>query len=366
MYMGFAVWRVFYNVYLEDIGLRGSEIGTLNAIMQATIFFVVILWGIIADKKGIRPTLRIAVIATAIFIFFLGYFQSFWLLLIYIPVLTLFHHPLGPLADALAVQFSEKNNKYSYGSFRLWGSLGWALASIIGGILFERIKISNIFLVSALLFLILIVFLTTKKRKKIYRPDFKPIKFSDLLKDRSLFIFFIIIILYGITCAPVNSFLNLYFTELSRRNDLVGYAYAIMAFSELPLFIVGSILIRKLGAQKVILIAMFTMFLRYILYGLLPDISLALAVGLLQGISLPFFLVGAIDYLHKVMPLGQYAKIQSFMWGGYFGLGQMTGNLIIGYLIDQSGMIQVMKIFIVISIICFLSTYLYFRIKKAT
>lgn len=366
MYMGFAVWRVFYNVYLEDIGLKGSQIGTLNAIMQATIFFVVILWGIIADKKGIRPTLRIAVIATAILVFFLGYFQSFWLLLFYIPLLTLFYHPLGPLADALAVQFSEMKNTHSYGGFRLWGSLGWALASVIGGIVFEKIKISYIFPVSASLFLALIVFLTTKRRKKIYRTNFKPVKFNDLLKNKSLFVFFILIISYGITCAPVNSFLNLYFTELSKRNDLVGYAYAIMAFSELPLFIIGNILVHRLGAQKVILIAMFTMFLRYILYGLFPGINLALAVGLLQGISLPFFLVGAIDYLHKIMPSGQYAKIQSFMWGGYFGIGQMTGNLIIGYLIDQSGMIHVMKIFIGIAIICFLSTYIYFTKKDET
>jgi PPP family 3-phenylpropionic acid transporter len=214
------------------------------------------------------------------------------------------------------------------------------------------------------LFLVLVVFLTTRRRKKIYRTNFEPVKFNDLFKNKPLFIFFILIILYGITCAPVNSFLNLYFTELSKRNDLVGYAYAIMAFSELPLFIVGNILVHKLGAQKVILIAMLTMIIRFILYGLFPEINLALAVGLLQGISLPFFLVGAIDYLHKIMPSGQYAKIQSFMWGGYFGIGQMTGNLIIGYMIDQSGMIQVMKIFIGISIICFLATYIYFTKKE--
>lgn len=364
MYMGFAVWRVFYNVYLEDIGLKGSEIGTLNAMMQATIFFVVSLWGIIADKKGIRPTLRITVIITAIFIFFLGYFQSFWLLAIYIPILTLFYHPLGPLTDALAVQFTESDKKHSFGSFRLWGSLGWAIASISGGFLFEKISVSFIFPISASLFVVLVIFLTTKKRKRIYRPNFEAVKFNELLKNRTLLLFFGIIILYGLTCAPVNSFLNLYFTDLSKRNDIIGFAYAIMAFSELPLFIIGNILIRKLGSQKVILIAMFTMFLRFIVYGLFPTVPIALAVGALQGISLAFFLVGVVDYLQKIIPPGQHAKAQSFIWGGYVGIGQMVGNLIIGYMIDLSGMVYVMKIFIGISALCLLITVIYFRTKR--
>ncbi len=364
MYMGFAVWRVFYNIYLDDIGLKGQEIGTLNAIMQAIIFFVVTLWGIVADKRGIRPTLRVAVAITAIFILFLGHIHSFWILVFYIPLLSLFYHPMGPLADALAVQFSETENKYSFGSFRLWGSLGWATASIVGGLVFASVPVSYIFPVSASLFFILIIFLTTRKRKHIFKPNFETIKFKELTKNKPLLSFFGIIILYGLTCAPVNSFLNLYFTELSGRNDIVGYAYAIMAFSELPLFLIGNFLLKKLGPQKVILIAMFTMFLRFIVYGFSNQVNLSLFIGALQGVSLAFFLVGAVDYLQKLMPPGQHATAQSFIWGGYVGIGQMTGNLFIGYLIDQSGMVRVMQIFIWIAILCILITYIYFRTTR--
>ncbi len=360
MYMGFAVWRVFYNIYLKDIGLKGSEIGTLNAVMQATIFFVVTLWGMFADKKGIRPTLRIAAIGTAILMFFLGQFHSFWWLILYIPVLTFFYHPLGPLTDALAVQYAENEQQHSFGSFRLWGSLGWALAAIAGGLVFARIDISNIFYVSSGFFLIPLIFLSVKKRKRIYTPNFESINIKQIIQNKPLLFFIGIITLYGFTCAPVNSYLNLYFTHLNGGNDIVGYAYAIMAFSELPFFIIGNLLLQKLGPQKVIGIAMITMFIRLAIYGIFPDIYISLAVGAMQGISLAFFLVGAVDFLQKLMPKGHHATAQSFIWGGYVGIGQMAGNLTIGILIDESDMVRVMQIFSWIAFLCILATLFYF------
>jgi MFS family permease len=363
MYMGFAIWRVYYNVYLENIGLKGAEIGTLNAIMQATILFVITIWGIIADKKGIRPTLRIATIITAISIFYLGEFTSFWILLIYIPLITLFYHPLGPLTDALAVQYSVTEKKHSFGSLRLWGSLGWALASILGALAFKfkLIEVDYIFELSALMFILLIFFLTTRKRKHIFRPNFEALPLREILKNKPLLLFLGIIILYGFTCSPINSYYNLYFVDLGFGNDIIGIAYAIMAFSEVPLFIVGDRISKRFGAQTVIVIAMITMLIRFVIYGLLPNVYLALAVGALQGISLAFFLVGAVAFIPKLMPQGRYATAQSFIWGGYIGIGQMIGNLFIGFLLDNTGMIGVMNIFIWVALICLLFSLLYFR-----
>ncbi|NJM16365.1 MAG: MFS transporter [Bacteroidales bacterium] len=85
IYMAFATWRVYYNIFLEDLGFKGSQIGTLNALMQSTIFFVVAYWGVVADKRGIRPTLRLLVIICCVFIFLLGFIHNYWILLFYIP-----------------------------------------------------------------------------------------------------------------------------------------------------------------------------------------------------------------------------------------------------------------------------------------
>ncbi len=364
MFMAFAVWRVFYNIYLDSIGLDGSQIGTINAIMQSSIFIVVAIWGVYADKRGIRPILRIAVIGTAMAIGVLGYVTNFWWLLVFIPIVTFFYHPLAPLTDALAIKFSMVEGKHSYGSFRLWGSLGWAIASMAGGYLFLHIDIFYLFPISAVLFLLVLPSLSTKKKKHTFTANFEKLTFKQVLRNKPLIYFLSIISLYGIVCSPINTYLNLYFKELNGDNSTVGLAYAIMAFSELPLFLIGNHLLKKMGAKTVIYIAMITMAGRYFIYGSNPDIYVALAVGLLQGISFAFFLVGAVDYIGRLVPASQLATGQSLIWGSYAGIGQTVGNLVIGFLMDITSLVGVMKLSAWAALACFALTILYFKRYK--
>ena len=48
LYMGYAIWRVFYNVYLDENDFTGTQIGVINALVQATIILIVPVWGVIA------------------------------------------------------------------------------------------------------------------------------------------------------------------------------------------------------------------------------------------------------------------------------------------------------------------------------
>ncbi|UCH15768.1 MAG: MFS transporter [Bacteroidales bacterium] len=365
LYMGFATWRVFYNVFLEENEFTGAQIGIINALFQSTIFLIVPLWGFIADKKGIRLTLGWVCLVTAIVILFLGKIQAFGFVLFYILLLSVFHHPLGPLTDALAVQFSKTTNLYNYGKLRFWGSFGWAIASILGGFLFIHIAVDYIFPVSAVFFLSVIIFLKVpRKRTVIYKSNFQPFDLRYLLRNKQLFIFIIILIIYGLTCAPVYSYINLYFTELKASNRIIGFAYAVQAFSELHFFIIGERLMRRFGSRRIIIISLIVMVIRMFLYGLFPSVPLGLLLGILQGITLSFFLVGVVEYIHHLLPAGRFAIAQSIIWGFYFGMGQTIGNLIIGYLKDITGMVNVMWIFGILTFSVLIAIVVHFYLRS--
>jgi len=365
MYMGFSFWRVFYNVYLEDNGFSGAQIGALNAFMQAIVIFVIPVWGIVADKKGIRPTLKWLILAAASFILFLGTIKIFWILILYILILMVFHHPLGPLADGLAVQFTHKDSKHTYGGLRSWGSLGWAIASIIGGIVFTLVDVKYVFPVSAVFFVATAYFLRTpKKRKTIYRPDFKPIEANMVFKNHLLLFFIVILTLYGLACSSVNTYLNLYFKELGAKNNVIGLAYAIQAFSEVPFFFIGAKILKRIGPRRVILISIALMAIRLFLYGYISNVTIALLLGILQGKTLSFFVVGAVEFMHLLLPKGRHATAQTFIWGLYFGVGSTIGNLVIGFLKDLKGMMGVMTIFGYFALGLFLITFLYFYLNR--
>ena len=364
VYMAFAFWRVYYNIFLlDDVGLSGSQIGTINGIIQFSIFFIVTFWSMVADKRGIRPTLRIVVFFCAILMYFLGEVYSYWVLLIYIPILTIFYHPVGPLTDALATEFAKVTGTYSFGALRLWGSVGWALASIIAGIAFKttNIPLKYIFLASGVLYIAVIPFLTTRNKKRTFKPNFQPLKLNDLFGNRPLMLLSILIVLYGIVCSPVHAYLNLYFNELNAGNDIVGFAYAIMAASEIPMFLIGSKLLKKYGADKVILVAIVTMLFRFIFYGFMPTPTVALIICVFQGITLPFFVIGIVDYLQRLLPEGRHATAQSIIWGLFLGVGQASGNLLIGGFIDTIGMVSIMQWYLVVTAICLGYALWYFK-----
>ena len=366
LYMAFATWRVFYNVYLEENDFSGVQIGIINALIQATIFVIVPVWGIIADKKGIRPTMRIAVLFTGIMILGLGNILSFGWLIVYISVLFLFHHPLGPLMDALAVRFSSSEPKCNYGNLRLWGSFGWAVASIAGGYLFLRWDLKLIFPLASMLFLVTIFFLLTPKRPStvLYRPHFERIHMKEIFTNRPLLIFLVILFLYGIACSPVNAYMNLYFLELGADHSQIGIAYSIQALSELPFFILGNRLLRRFGSRMVIIFSMMVMVLRMCVYAFIPSIPVAFGVCALQGMTFSFLLVGVVDYLNSQLPRSRHATVQSILWGLYFGLGHTLGNLIIGILKDMNGMVGVMFVFSLLTFALLLITAVDFGIQR--
>ena len=361
MYMGFATWRVFFNVYLERLHFSGTEIGILNAIILATLAFIVPVWGFYADKNGIRPTLRITALITALLIFVLGYMHTFGLMVAVVLVLSLFYNPLGSLSDTLAIQFSHKHTRYNYGKFRLWGSLGWGIAATGGGYLFSRIDLKYIFPVSAFFFLALLIFLRkSKKEKVVYKPKFQPVDLRSLLHNRQLMLFSGILVIYGIACSPAYTYINLYFTELKASNRIIGIAFTIQSVSELPFFFIGGSLVKKIGNKRVILISMAGMVIRLMMYGLFPSIATGLAFGALQGMTLSFFLVGIVDYMHKLLPPGRHATAQSLIWAFYQGLGQTFGNLSVGLLKDSVGMVGIMWRYGILVIIIFFLTAFYF------
>ena len=77
-----------------------------------------------------------------------------------------------------------------------------------------------------------------------------------------------------------------------------------------------------------------------------------------------------VEYIHNLLPAGRFAIAQSIIWGFYFGMGQTIGNLIIGYLKDITGMVNVMWIFGILTFSVLIAIVIHFylsseRIKTA-
>jgi len=341
----FAAWQSFYNVHLDRIGYSSVQIGALNAIFISTSAIVVPFWGMMADRIGNNRILLLLTTVCALVVFLIGQTVAFQWMLIFIFVISVFHQPGGAVNDGMAMGFVRTNPEYSYGQFRLWGSAGYAVASLVVGYI-AKDNTDVIFNVAALMFLLLSVFnlVTLPARPVINRNLVNFKSFGVFFRNRRLLVFLLIIMLYGLAISPLHQFINLYYKDIGATNSFIGSVFFIQAAFEVPLFLVGVKLARRIGPERVILIAMATSMGRMVLYGFITNPHIAILLSVFHGITIAFFLIGVVEYVQSHTPDHLRTTGQALIWAFHFGAGVTLGNLVLGYLRDHTGMLRAMHL----------------------
>ncbi len=339
----FATWQSFYNVHLDAIGFTSMQIGALNAVFISTSALVVPFWGMLADKFGNNRILLLLTSVCAVMVFLIGKTLAFQWMLVFIFIISVFHQPAGAVVDGMAMGFVRNNPKYSYGQFRLWGSAGYAVLSLVIGY-FARQNTSIIFSLAAAMFLVLSLFnlLTLPARPVLNRTLVNFKSFSIFFHNRRLLIFLVLIFLYGISISPLHQFINLYYKDIGADNAFLGWVFFIQAIIEVPLFLLGVKAVKRYRAERVILFAMLVSAGRMLLYGFISKPEIAILLSAFHGITIAFFLIGVVEFVQARTPDHLRTTGQALIWAFHFGAGVTVGNLILGYLRDHVGMLKAM------------------------
>ncbi len=363
VYTGLASWLAFFNLYLDEHAYTGTQIGLINGLLQATLIFVVPVWGYLADKNGNVKMLTIAFIVTALLVFGLQFLDKFMILTAFVMFISFFSHPIGPLTDSLAVDYVKTHNQSSFGAMRMWGSIGWGVTTVVLGYILTKTNTAIIFPISASLMLFLVVILHVYARglPRVRQKPTRPVDMIKMLKETNLTPLFVIISLYGISIAPTYLFINLYFKEIGASHSLIGLAFTIQAFSEIPFFFFGTKLARRYGIQTTMLASIIVAVVRLALYGFISNPLIAIWIGVLQGVTLSFFLVSVVEYVHNRVSAQWRSTAQSLIWCFHFGIGFSVGNVIVGYFKDQIQMQGVMKVAAVFCVLVGIAVWYYFK-----
>ncbi len=358
----FAGWQSFFNLHLDEIGFSSIQIGALNAVFISTSALVVPFWGILADKYGNMRILLLLSSVCALMVFLIGETLSFYWMLVFVAVISVFHQPSGAVVDGMTMVFVKANPRYTFGHFRLWGSAGYAIASLVVGYFAQR-DTSLIFTISALLFLLLSLF-------NLFTLPVMPVRggnkvtyrsFGVFLKNRHLLVFLVIILLYGISISPLYQFLNLYYRDIGAETSFIGLVFFLQALFEVPAFLIGAWLLRRSRPEIIILFAMVISFLRLLFYGFIQDPQVAIFLSVFHGITIAFFLVGVVEFIQARTPDHLRTTGQAMFWAFHSGAGVTIGNLILGYLRDHVGMLKAMHFHAAMALLVILLTLLFFR-----
>jgi PPP family 3-phenylpropionic acid transporter len=358
----FAGWQSFFNLHLDGIGFSSMQIGAVNAVFISTSALVVPFWGMFADKYGNNRVLLLLSTVCALMVILIGKTLVFHWMIVFIAVISVFHQPSGAVVDGMTMGFVRGNPRFSFGQFRLWSSAGYAVMSLIVGYL-ARQGTEVIFKISAGLFLLLSLF-------NLFTLPAKPVTGRSLVNFRSFGVFFrnfrllfflCIILLFGIAIAPLMQFINLYYSDIGASASFIGWVFFVQAIPEIPAFIIGARIVKRMGAEKMILLSMGVSMLRMVLYGLVTVPEVAIIFSIFHCITIAFFLLGVVEYVQARTPDHLRTTGQALIWAFHFGAGVTLGNISLGYLRDATGMLKAMHIHAALALLIILLTILFFK-----
>ncbi|WP_417698523.1 oligosaccharide MFS transporter [Psychromonas sp.] len=372
----FMAWSFSFSLYpiwlSQEIGLNGEQVGIVFSVNALTALLIMPWYGYIQDKLGLKKGL-LYFIAIAMVLF--GPFVN----LIYEPFLkshfylavflggTVFS--LVFLAGVGALEsYIDKQSRvvhFEFGKARMWGSLGWAVASYFAGLSFNITPSLNYWLTSiaALCFLVLL------KYVKVMPDEVELRRSLSLLEKKRILSFFKIpglwrlsLFVVGVSCiyAVFDQQFAIYFTtffeDRSVAREYYGYLMSAQVVLEALFMFLGGKWVNRLGVKRALLCSGVLMAIRIFLSGVVTDSYSISLLKLLHAVELPLMIIAIFKYINMHFEARYSAMI--YMIGFQFTTQFMASILAIGVgmLYDQIGYVQtyrylgiVVTIFIIIS-----------------
>jgi MFS transporter, PPP family, 3-phenylpropionic acid transporter len=332
-----AAYDPFLNVYLsQELGLSGFEIGVLAIFSPLTALLLAPFVSAIADGRGWRlPLLKIALIGWVISLLLFRWPQTFWGLIPVMMLLAIFRSPTAPIGDSLVAQMSA-THRLSYGSMRLWGSLGFALMSIAGGLAWQRFGYAPMFVIAAILAVPCILLITRlEDRAPTQRQTAGSAR--QLLRDPGLVTLFAVAFLAGVSLISTYIFGGIFMEQLGGGRVYVGLMFGLSALTEVPIMFASAQIMGRLTAPKTLLLSLF--FIALSVYGHTISFTplMLLLAGILKGVGYGLFFVTIVYLINERTPDEWKATAQSIMNACFVGLAPLFTSALSGYIFDVWG-----------------------------
>jgi MFS transporter, PPP family, 3-phenylpropionic acid transporter len=330
----------FYALYLQRVGLTGIQVGIVLAVMPLARVLVQPVWGLIGDIYRIRRILLSgACFGSALVALVLDLNSNFLWLLVVTVVLAILNGPIGPFCDALSLEYLERHaHRREFGALRLWGSVGFAIASLVIGafVIADSIRLIVV-LYSVAMTLMGLVTATLPDEPHTIRATW--VGSPAIFRSNPILIPFLIgITLIGTTLGIVNSYLIIYLTDLGAEGWVSGIVFALAGILEALLMGYASRLIHRWGLRAVLIGGVSLQLLRWVLYSVIVTPIFVIPLQVFHSIAMLALLVAGVLYTDQLLTRQWRATGQTIYSAALHGVGPSIGSFVAGVIYERSGM----------------------------
>ena len=365
-YAALAGYYPFLTVYMVERGLSYTQIGIAYAATALISVVVQPVWGYITDKYSTKKKiLLITMLTSSIIINAFVFISGFGMVIVAMVILIIFQSPMGSILDAYTYEIIEVHRGIQFGRIRLMGSAGYAVFSLLIGILIKATNINSSFY-TYFIMLITGVFVTRsitfKGNAKSQKLDFNDIR--ELLRNKKFIVLLLSICIMGIALGVNGSYISVLIEKTGGSVSNLGMLWFMLAMSELPAFFFGGKLLKKYSELNVFIFAILVYSIRFFLGGSCTNYQQVMLLQLLQGISFPLYLMASLQYLNKIVPSKMRTSSMTLYAAFGGGLGGFIGNIMGGKLLDMVSVFFLFKFLSVIMVFALLVVLLLKRIDR--
>jgi PPP family 3-phenylpropionic acid transporter len=301
-YMTMSLTVTYFPLYFDAQGYSKLQIGALYSIGPLIGIFANLFWGFLSDKyQTVRKLLIVILTCQLLTVVALNGIDSLGWLYVLMTLFYFCHMPITPLNDSLILLTVSRTGK-SYASFRVFGSLGFASAALLFGLLLRRIGVEyTMWLTATTVGLSLALSFRLKDRAGSgARMDFSGVR-RVIANPRFLW-FLAFLFLLSFAHRTNDGFLTLYLRELGADDTLVGWSWMASALSEIPTFLFLSKYGHRYKELPLLMIAGIAYAVRFFLVSVVDRPEWVIALQLMHSCSFGIFLVTSLRYIQRLVP----------------------------------------------------------------
>ncbi|MBE5780708.1 MAG: MFS transporter [Clostridiales bacterium] len=339
----------FLAVIFTEAGMDGTTVGIIMSAVSIVSMFAPPLFGVMADKFGVRMTYCIAMIGASAFWLLVPFtitvkLGTIPLTVIWILTGTIFRSSHESLMDSWLMKIQDSEPSFNYSNTRKYGSLGYATMAVLSTPIAATFGTGAVFLLMPIT-LIPILFLAKRigdpgpavgAKAAPAKKKGEKLQLGRLFRSYPLMIFLFCVIFMRMPFSASSIQLQYLLKEITGDTSLVGLLAGIKAFLEFPCFILVPIIAKKV--KPVILIC--AVFIYYgveaLLLGIAQDLWLVILLQMTSGVGFAIMLATVINYVHSLAPEGLSATAVTANTA-VMGFSGILTNMICGVLRDTVG-----------------------------
>ncbi len=352
-----CMFSSFFALHLKNNGYQEVEIGIIFAVSSVSALVGQFVWGSICYKKSwlSHKFILLVCIAAGILLNYLFSLsvEHFPTTLLLYAVFSISIWSMAPMIDAWTLYRKNDSPEINYGLTRGVASGMFALTAVIFGMLFIKLGLESIFMVSAI-FLILAFIIVSIIHRGHSEVSYQMTKvagvggFRRLASNMPYAVLVMSSFLIFVAFMSSSSFYPLLITKLGGDSGHVGFGLFLMAVSEVPIMIVSIWFLKRYSSIHLLLVSFVFFLIKSALLAGSYNLNLAIWTQLTQSLSFGLFLPVCVAYITQIVKKSEVTLAYMILSSVTFGLGGLVGNTLGGFLTQFYGIrtLYVINVFI--------------------